>query len=139
MRREKAKPKGRQRTSARKSAASDREFKAALARFNGRAVRLVLAYVEEGQFTPKLKRAALQLKDDVDSWRARSGRDEIRVTLATRPESSSMTAPPDDWSCRNCDIVMISRGRFCFLVGCDPADRNCSYVCLEVPTNHARA
>jgi hypothetical protein len=124
--------------SARRPSASDRALEAARKRFNRRATRLVVAYVEEGGLTPKLERAAIELERDVEAWRTRTGRDEIRVTRSTRRQSSALTRPPDgDWSCWNCDIIMVSRGRVCFLVGCDPANKNCSYVCLDRgPTNH---
>ena len=124
--------------SARRPAASDRALEAALKRFNRRATRLVVAYVEEGRLTPKLARAAIELERDVEAWRTRNGRDEVRATRSTRRQSSALTRPPDDdWNCWNCDIIIVSLGRLCFLVGCDPAKKNCSYVCLERgPTNH---
>jgi len=35
-------------------------------------------------------------------------------------------------------IVIISLGRLCFLVGCDPRYKECDYACLERPTNHKK-
>jgi hypothetical protein len=125
--------------SAPRPAASNRALEAALKRFNRRATRLVVAYVEERRLTRKLERAAIELERDVEAWRTRNGRDEIRATRSTRRQSSNLMRPPDDWSCSNCDFIMVSRGRLCFLVGCDPAKKNCSYVCLERgPTNHKK-
>jgi len=108
-----------------------RPLKAELVRFTRRARDLVVAYGAVGRLTPRLRRAALQLKADIDSWGASSGQKRIRAI------DSTLTKPPDDsWTCDNCELIMVSRGRLCFLVGCDPAYRNCSYVCLERPTNH---
>lgn len=115
---------------------SDRELEAALARFNHQARRLVLAYMEEDRLTPTLRRDAQKLHDDVNAWRSRTGRDEIRVTRSTVKALERFTAPDDEWTCSNCEWIMVSRGRLCFLVGCDPAYKNCSYVCMEKPTNH---
>jgi hypothetical protein len=124
--------------SAQQPAASDRALEAARKRFNRRAIRLVVAYAEEGRLTPELGGAAIALEREVEAWRERSGRDEIRATRSTRRQSSNLTRPPDgDWTCWNCDFVIVSLGRLCFLVGCDPAAKHCSYVCLERgPTNH---
>ena len=111
---------------------SQRARNAALAQFTRRVTDLVLGYVAAGRSTAKLRRAVLQLKDDINSWRASTGQKDIRAT------DSALTKPPNGtWTCANCDLVMVSRGRLCFLVGCDPAYRNCSYVCIDLPTNHA--
>lgn len=111
---------------------SGRARKAAVSRFTRRVTGLVLAYAVAGRRTRKLGRAALQLKDDIDSWRARSGQKDIRATQST------LTMPPNGtWTCDECALIMVSRGRLCFLVGCNPQFRNCSYVCIDLPRNHA--
>jgi hypothetical protein len=111
---------------------SDRAVALALARFKRRAADLVVDYAIAGRSTAKVRRSTLQLKADIDSWGDRTGLTDIRAGHST------LTAPPDDdtWTCANCDIVMVSLKRLCFLVGCDPANKNCSYVCLELPKNH---
>jgi hypothetical protein len=112
---------------------SHRAVATALARFKQRAADLVLAYALAGRSTVKLRRAARQFKDDIDAWGARTGLRDIRAGHST------MTKWPDDddWTCdKNCDLIMVSRGRLCFLVGCNPAYKNCSYVCVDLPTNH---
>jgi hypothetical protein len=114
-----------------KRSLSQRAVKAALGRFTRRVTDLVLAYAKAGKLKPQLSRAALQLIADIQSWGEGSGHKDIRAT------DSALTKPPDDsWTCDNCDVIMVSRGRLCFLVGCDPAYRNCSYVCIVLPTNH---
>jgi hypothetical protein len=70
--------------STRRPAASDRALAAAFKRFHRRATLLVVAYVEEGRLTPKLKRAAIEFERDVEAWRKSYGRDEIRATLETQ-------------------------------------------------------
>ena len=117
-------------------ATSDRAVEAALKRFNRRATHLAVAYLEQGMLTQELERAVLKLERDVEDWRERSGRDEIRATRSTRRQSSALRPPDDDWTCWNCDFIIARPGRLCFLVGCDPAQKNCSYVCLDQPTNH---
>lgn len=124
--------------SPRKESRSDRALKAATARFTRRATALVLAYTDAMRLTPKLKRGVAKLKADVDAWRARSGRDEIRVKpTKTKTYMGIWPEGDDEWTCsNNCALIMISRGRICLLVGCDPAYKNCSYDCIEMPTNH---
>jgi uncharacterized protein YhdP len=110
---------------------SQRALKAALARFTRRVTDLVLAYAAAGRLTRKLGRATLQLKDDIDSWRARTGRNDIRATHST------LTSPENGtWTCDNCALIIVSLRRLCFLVGCDEKDHNCSYACIELPRNH---
>lgn len=116
---------------AKKRRVSERAIGLALRRFRRRATELVLDYVGAGRLTAKIKRTVLQLKDDVESWNARTGLKDVRATDARLSRDDD-----GDWTCRNCDIVMVSRGRLCFLVGCDPAWKQCSYVCLELPRNH---
>ena len=112
-------------------ALSRRARKTVLARLTRRVTDLVLAYVAAGRLTRKLGRAALALKEDIDSARTSLGPRGIRAI------SSTLTKPPDGtWTCSNCELIMVSRGRLCFLVGCDPRYRNCSYVCVVMPTNH---
>jgi hypothetical protein len=106
-------------------------LKAVSARFPQRVTDLLYAYAMAWRLTPELRRAAFQLKADIDYWGAGSGQQDMRAIYL------ALTKPPDDsWTCDNCDLIMVSRGRLCFLVGCDPAYKNCSYVCLERPTNH---
>jgi hypothetical protein len=116
----------------RKRGPSDRAVALALARFKRRAADLVVDYAIAGRSTRKLQRSVLALKADIDSWGEKTGLTDIRSRAVT------LTAPPDDdtWTCANCDIVMVSLKRLCFLVACDPAYKNCSYVCLELPKNH---
>jgi hypothetical protein len=116
----------------RKRAPSDRAVTLALTRFKRRAADLVVDYAIAGRSTRKLQRTVRQLKADIDSWGDSTGLTDIRAGYST------LTKPPDDdtWTCDNCDIVIVSLRRLCFLVGCDPAYKNCSYVCLELPKNH---
>jgi hypothetical protein len=120
----------------RKGSLSDRAVGLALRRFRRRATDLVLDYVATGRLTPKLKRTVLQLRTDVDSWNARTGHKDIRATESQKKAHMGLTSDDDSWICRNCQVIMVSRGRLCFLVGCDPAWNQCSYVCLELPRNH---
>ena len=109
---------------------SDRAVGLALRRFKRRAADLVLGYVAAGRLTSTLKRTVLQLKGDIDSWNDRTGLKDIRVT------ESKLTSDDPSWTCRYCDLIMVSRGRLCFLVGCEPTQQRCDYTCIEPPTNH---
>lgn len=119
-----------------KGSLSDRALGLALRRFRRRATDLVLDYVATGRLNQRIKRTVLQLKADVDSWNARTGHKDIRATVSKKKAHMGLTSDDPSWTCRYCDVIMISRGRLCFLVGCDPAWSQCSYVCLELPTNH---
>ena len=107
--------------------------RAALARFTRRLSDLVLAYTRTGRATTNLRRSVFRLKNDIDAWRARSGADDVRTTLSTRRATEN-----GSWTCDECALVMISRGRFCYLIACDETAKHCSYVCVDVPTNHER-
>jgi hypothetical protein len=107
--------------------------KTALARFTRRTTDLFLAYVAVGRSTPTLSRAVRKLRDDIDSWRDSYGRKDIRTTAAMVKQTGN-----GDWTCKNCEWIMVSRGRLCFLVGCDRQSKSCSYICIEPPKNNIR-
>jgi hypothetical protein len=107
---------------------SSRARKTALARFTRRTTDLFLGYVAAGRSSPKLIRAVRKLRDDIDSWGDRWGRKDIRTTAALVKQTGD-----GEWTCKNCGWIMVSMGRLCFLVGCDPEWKNCSYICIELP------
>jgi hypothetical protein len=104
--------------------------KTALARFARRTADLFLGYVVAGRSTPKLSRAVRKLKDDIDSWCDLWGRKHIRATATTKTQKGGGSG---EWTCKNCEWVMVSLGRLCFLVGCDPEYKECDYVCIDLP------
>src|SRR5262245_44677809 len=105
---------------------SQRAHKAAAARFTRRVTDLVLASVAAGRLTRKLEHATLAKKNDIDSARTTLGLRGMRAI------SSTLTRPPNGtWTCSSGDLIMISRGRLCLLVGCDPQYRKCSSVCFR--------
>jgi hypothetical protein len=106
-----------------------RAHRTQLNRLRRRAGELMLAYVGAGEATEKLKAAILKLKTDIDGWREESGRSDIRATKSRMRSNDE----PDDWSCDSCEWIMVSMGRLCFLVGCDPDWNNCSYICITLP------
>ena len=99
-----------------------------VARFKRRVADLVLKYVAVGRATPELEKNVMKLKKDIDVWRKRTGRSDLRAT-----RSRLRNTDDDDWSCSECEWIMVSMGRICFLVGCDPAFNNCSYICITLP------
>ena len=102
---------------------------AKMERLRRRTAELMLAYVAEKRATPRLIALAQKLKRDVDEWRKETGGTGLRAT-ATRYNDNT---DPDDWSCESCDWIMVSLGRVCFYVGCDPDFNSCSYICIKLP------
>lgn len=100
-----------------------------MARLVRRLAALTVAYVAARRATPRLKKAAAKLKTDVDAWRGRTGRRDFRAVQTKRQKPNGMPG----WTCASCEWIMVSRGRICFLVGCDPEWNNCSYICFTVP------
>lgn len=117
-----------------------RTAKAGLARLSKRVTDLLLLYVAVGRLTPRLRREAIRLKRDIDTWRAQTGRNDIRATELepARRRRSTRRARPlvngQAWC--NCPPIEISLGRLCFLTDCDPKIHWCHYTCIERgPTN----
>lgn len=100
-----------------------------MARLIRRVAALTVAYVAARRATPRLKQAAAKLKTDVDAWRGRTGRRDFRAVLTKRKKPNGIPG----WTCASCEWIMVSLGRICFIVGCDPAWNNCSYICFTVP------
>lgn len=111
-----------------KRSLSPRARKTALVRFTRRATDLFLAYVAAGCSTKELSRDVQKLSDDINSWCDRWGLNDIRATTEMVKQTGD-----GDWTCKNCEWIMVSLGRICFLVGCDPEWKNCSYICIELP------
>ncbi len=129
------------------SATANRQTpKAMLLEVAQRASSLVLGYVALGRLTPELRRDVLRLKEDIETWRERTGSDDIRVTeraptkpTGPTPQKAMMTTGGDDAPFCGCPPIEISLGRLCFLVDCEvhPSPgiiRWCSYVCIELPS-----
>src|SRR5262245_15860543 len=98
------------------------------ARLVRRLGNLTLSYVSARGTPTALQQAVVKLKDDVDVWGKRTGRRDLRAF------ERRMRGGGSGWSCRDCEWIMVSRGRLCFLVGCDPEYKNCSYICFDLPT-----
>jgi len=111
-----------------KRSLSPRARKTALVRFTRRATDLFLRYVAAGRSTKELSRAVQKLSDDIDSWSDLWGLRDIRTTTKMVKQTGD-----GGWTCKNCEWIMVSRGRLCFLVGCDPEWKQCSYICIELP------
>jgi hypothetical protein len=113
-----------------------RSADAGLAQLKQRVADMRVAYTGVGRLTPELRREVMRLKDDVERWQARTGRNEIaaaesrHVRDASAGEDISLAMRGDGGGGCNCEIIMFSRGRVCFLVACDPSIRMCSYVCF---------
>lgn len=102
---------------------------AELNRFTRRVADLMLAYVAAGRATGPLKESVARLKRDIDEWRDRTGRKELRSTVSARRNDNS----GDGWTCKRCLWIMPSMGRICFLTGCDPEYNECDYICFTLP------
>lgn len=100
---------------------------AAMKRLQRRTADLLMAHIAAGRATTKLKAETRKLKADVDAWRDQTGRSDLRATALRQQEGDG------EFSCSDCQWIMPSMGRICFLVGCDPEWNNCSYVCFTVP------
>lgn len=101
---------------------------AAQVRLTRRVADLAVSYIGAGRATPKLQKAVGRLKDDIEAWRDRTGNRDLRATTMTR-----RIANEGEWTCKRCDWIMFSLGRICFLVGCDPEWKSCSYICFNLP------
>jgi hypothetical protein len=120
--------------------AKKRARKAVLAKLAQRITDLLLAYVAVGRLTRRLRHEAFRLKDDVDTWRAQTGNDDIRATQLGPVSRAAHTAwkamlPNGTGGWCHCPPIMISRGRLCFLVACDEKIRMCSWICFDLPRN----
>ncbi len=100
-----------------------------MARLIRRVAVLTVAYVSARRATPDLKKAAAKLKVDVDAWRGRTGRRDFRAVMTKRKKPNGIPG----WTCESCQWIMVSLGRICFLVGCDPEWNQCSYICFTMP------
>ena len=110
------------------TAKSARRSDAAMSRLKRRVGDLVLEYVAVGRATTKLKGATRKLRADINAWRDRTGRDDLRATPFSRQEGGH------EFSCSDCKMITTDiPGRVCVLTGCDPEWNNCSYVCFTVP------
>jgi hypothetical protein len=100
-----------------------------MARLIRRVAALTVAYVAARRATPELKKAVLKLKVDVDAWRDRTGRRDFRAVMTSREKPNGIPG----WTCKSCEWIMVSLGRICFIVGCDPEWNLCSYICFTMP------
>lgn len=98
----------------------------ALMRLTRRVGHLTLAYVAAGRATPK--KAVRKLKDDIDVWSRRTGRRDLRAISMMQQQAGN-----GPWTCKNCDWIMFSLGRSCFLVECNPEWKMCGYICFTLP------
>jgi len=109
-----------------------RKLKIAWGGFTRRVTDLILSYMAVGRLTPELRREVFRLKIDIDTWRARTGRDNIKmhemsIRPAARKPSPSLTKP---WDCGRCDLITFEGWTICFLVGCEPKFQTCYYACI---------
>jgi hypothetical protein len=119
---------------------------AALTELAERVSALGITAAVVGSMTPALMREVERLKGDVESWQARTGRDDIAVTTGLR-----LVARPSEWdrgrtaaldndidvSCGCAPFKYIARySQHCFLILAECADRtvepNCSYACFTI-------
>lgn len=103
-----------------------------LARLRRRVAALTVDYVAARRATPKLKASVVRLKQDIDAWRGRTGRRDFRAVATTRKKPNGIPG----WTCDSCSWIMVSLGRICFLVGCDPEWNQCSYICIDLPKDN---
>jgi hypothetical protein len=111
--------------------------KAASTELAQRITDLLLTYVAVGRLTRRLRHDAFRLKADVDIWRSKTGSADIRATQLGPVRHTSWKAmlPDGTGGWCHCPPIMISRGRLCFLVGCDEKIRMCSWMCFDLPRN----
>ncbi len=99
-----------------------------LKRLTRRLADLTLAYVAAGKATPALTKTVAALRADVDAWRRTTGRRDFRAVKTRMRQQGD-----DGWTCAQCEWIMTSMGRVCFLVECDPEWNMCGYICFTFP------